>query len=187
MTLSNKLVILPSLRRACEIKHKKVIKAGNLVFFYVGTSPKCLPVLFQGFVVPLSGLWTAGHNWILIFTLGCPVPVPCGAVRGHCRLCSPLCCSVTILWLWMSWWAPEGARYSTSYCCFLSGKSIVIIVLYIYLEGENGPCNHSCRLWCSFSYFWVCALLLCQDQRKCLSKTFSHELVEVKRFLGEMV
>lgn len=105
---------------------------------------------------------------------------------GTAGFAAPWLSAVTILWLWMSWWAPEDARYSTSYCCFLSGKSIVIIVFYIYIEGENGPCNHSCRLWCSFSYFWVCAFLLCQEQRKCLFKTFTHELVKMKRILGEI-
>lgn len=40
-------------------------------------------------------------------------------------------------------------------------------------------------LWGFFSYYWVCALLLCQEQRKCLSKSFSHELVEIKRFPKE--
>lgn len=32
----------------------------------------------------------------------------------------------------------QDARYSTSYCCFLSGKSIGVI-FFIYIEGQNGP------------------------------------------------
>lgn len=133
-----------------------------------------------------------GHKFLLwgIQFLS-PVEQPgCTAQTGHCRHCalqhlpSVLFCHNSLFMDVLVRARGQDASYSTSYCCFLSGKSIVIFFFFL-IEGQNGPCNLSCRLWCSFSYFWVCALLLCQEQRKCLSKTFSHELVKMKRFLGE--
>lgn len=131
-----------------------------------------------------------GHQFLLwgIQFLS-PVEQPgCTAQTGHCRH-GALQHLHSVLLSQFSVYGCLGESQRTG--CQLQHLLLLLSIwkincdFFFLIEGQNGPCNLSCRLWCSFSYFWVCALLLCQEQRKCLSKTFSHELVKMKRFLGE--